>query len=347
MIGGLFKYGDLSTKIRAMKGKMLTEYDYEQMMMKPNVKEVALYLKNNTYYKEALKDLNERDIHRGKLEVMLYRSVVSDALKIAKHLSGTEKKIYRYIYRKLEIEDLKKMLRTLATGNSLETLDRAGLFVSRYSRIDFDKSLAATNANELVESLEGTNFYGLLHPLVSSTGEVDTFAAEMILDLYYFQKTAKQVKKAESRTDQLLLEQLLGVEADFKNIFWIYRAKKYYHLNREMIFRYLIPHNYKLNQKTLTEMIETKSIEAFISRVEKTYYGQIIDFAHERVELQAMSFIYKLQERSMRQKPFSIAPIIGYMYLKETEVLNITNIVEGIRYNIGRDNIKGYLAGVK
>ena len=344
---GLFKYGDLSTKIRAMKGKMLTHEDYEQMMLKPNVKEVALYLKNNTYYKEALEDLNENDIHRGKLEVMLYRSVVSDALKIAKHLSGIEKRIYRYVYRKLEIEDLKKMLRTLATGKSLETLDRASLFVSHYSRIDFDKSLAAKTVNELIETLEGTNFYGLLKPLVSKSGEIDTFAAEMILDLYYFQKTSKQVKKVKSRKDQLLLKQLLGLEADFKNIFWIYRAKKYYRLNKEMIYRYLIPHTYKLNQKTLTEMIDAPTIDAFVERVEKTYYGHIIDFTHERVELQSMSFIYELQERSMRQNPFSIAPIIGYMYLKETEVLNITNIVEGIRYNIGRDNIKGYLAGVE
>ena len=48
---GMFKYGDLSTKIRGMKGKMLTSYDYEQMMLKRNVNEVALYLKNNTYYK--------------------------------------------------------------------------------------------------------------------------------------------------------------------------------------------------------------------------------------------------------------------------------------------------------
>jgi V/A-type H+-transporting ATPase subunit C len=344
---GLFKYGDLSTKIRAMKGKMLTHDDYEQMMIKPNVKEVALYLKNNTYYKDALQDLNESDIHRGKLEVMLYRSVVSDALKIAKHLTGTEKRIYRYVYRKLEIEDVKKMLRTLATGKSLQTLDRASLFVSHYSRIDFNKSLAAKNVKELVDTLEGTNFYGLLKPLVSNSEEIDTFAAEMILDLYYFQKTAKQVKKVESKTDQVLLDQLLGVEADFKNIFWIYRAKKYYNLNREMIFRYLIPHKYKLNHKILAELIDTKSIESFINRVEETYYGQIIDFTYERVELQAMSFIYELQERSMRQNPFSIAPIIGYMYLKETEVLNITNIVEGIRYNIGRDNIKDYLAGVK
>ncbi len=344
---GLFKYGDLSTKIRAMTGKMLTTKDYTAMMSKTTVKEVALYLKNNTYYKEALQDLNESDIHRGKLEVMLYRAVVSDALKIAKHLSGTEKKIYRYIYRKLEIEDLKKMLRTLASGKSLETLDRAGLFVSRYSRIDFDRSLAAKNVQELVESLKGTNFYELLRPLITTSGEIDTFVAEMILDLYYFQKTSKQVKKAESRTDQLLLEQLLGVEADMKNIFWIYRAKKYYSFNREMIFRYLIPHTYKLNRKTLTEMIDATSINHFIDYVEETYYGHVIDFSNERLELQTMTFVYELQQRSMRQKPFSIAPVIGYMYLKETEVLNITNIVEGIRYNIGSENIKGYLAGIK
>jgi len=48
----------------------------------------------------------------------------------------------------------------------------------------------------------------------------------------------------------------------------------------------------------------------------------------------------------MRNEAYSISPIIGYMYLKELEVQNITNIVEGIRYDLGDQDIHKYLAGV-
>lgn len=343
---GMFKYGDLSTKIRGMKGKMLSSYDYEQMMLKRNVNEVALYLKNNTYYKDALSNLTNNDVHRGQLEVLLYRAVVTDALKIAKHLTGAEKKIYRYIYRKLETEDVKKMLRTLQMGQKLSELDRSTLFVSRYSKIDFNLSLEATTITALVESLKGTNFYPILRPLINEKGGMDIFTAEMVLDLYYYQKTAKQVKKMATGKDKELLENLFGLEADFKNIFWIFRARKYYNLSKEMIHRYMIPYNYKLNNEVLNEMIEAMDMNGILKLIDQTYYGKIIDFREDKVELQFLSYMHKIQQRSMRTEPFSIAPIIGYMYLKELEVLNITNIVEGIRYGVEPDKIHEYLAGV-
>lgn len=344
---GMLKYGDLSTKIRGMKGKMLTSYDYEQMMLKRNVNEVALYLKNNTYYKEALENITSNGVHRGQLEVLLYRAVVTDALKIAKHLTGNEKKIYRYIYRKLETEDVKKMLRTLQMGQKLSELDRSTLFVSKYSNIDFDISLEATTITALVESISNTGFYRMLRPLINDKGGMDIFTAEMVLDLYYYQKTAKQVKKMSTGKDRELLQELFGLEADFKNIFWIFRAKKYYNLSREMIHRYMIPFHYKVRNEVLNEMIEAVDMESVLKLIDLTFYGKIIDFRLERVELQFLSYMHKIQQRSMRTEPFTIAPIIGYMYLKELEVLNITNIVEGIRYDVEPDKIHEYLAGVK
>jgi len=343
----IYKYSALSAKIRGMKGKMLTSHDYEQMMLKKNVNEVAAYLVNNTYYKESLPADYTTNVHRGQLEVLLYRAVVTDALKIAKHLKGDEKKIYRYIYRKLEIEDIKKMLRTLHMGKPLSELDRSTLFVSRYSIIDFDVSLKAQTIPELVESLSETSFHRILNPLVNDSGEIDIFVAEMELDLYYYTKTARQVNKMAKGKDKLLLEELFGLEADFKNIYWIYRAKKYYKLNREMIYRYMISFRYKLTKEVINEMVESKDLEGLVNIVERTYLGKFINFHQERIELQFLSFMQSLQQRTMRLVPFSIAPIIGYMYLKELEVLDITNIVEGIRYDVEPEEIKKYLAGVE
>lgn len=341
---GIFKYGGLSAKIRVMKGKMLTVDDYEQMMLKKNVSEIAAYLKSNTSYKEALKDLTDDDVHRGHFEVLLYRAVVSDALKIAKHLYGAEKKIYRYIYRKLETEDVKKMLRTLQMGRKLSDIDRATLFVSKYSIIDFTKSLEAIDVEGLVDTLKGTYFYPILKPIINENGRIDIFTAEMLLDLSYFQRMEKLIKKFSKGKDREVLRDLLGLEADFRNMFWIFRAKKYYSLSKEMIYRYMIPFRYKLSKETFNEMIEAPDMESVIALIGKTFYGNIVNFDEERVELQFLSYMHDVQERSMRNEPFTIAPVVGYMYLKEIEVLNITNIVEGIRYNVEPKQIHKYLA---
>ncbi|MBC7959476.1 MAG: V-type ATPase subunit, partial [Vallitaleaceae bacterium] len=179
----MFKYSHLSAKISAMKGKMLSEDDYLAMISKKNVLEVATYLKNETYYSTAFQTLNEKDVHRDYLEVMLVRAEITDALKIAKYLTGKDKKIYRYVYRKQEIEDLKKMLRTLQMGKRLTDIDRKTLFISKYSKIDFNETLRARNITELVESIRGTKFYGILKPLILEENKIDLFSAEMALDM--------------------------------------------------------------------------------------------------------------------------------------------------------------------
>lgn len=346
-MNGMIKYGDLSTKIRVMKGKMLTRQDYDQMMQKKSVREVALYLKHNTYYKDDLETIDENEVHRGQLEILLYRAVVRDALKIAKHLTGNEKKIYRYVYRRLETDDVKKMLRTLQMGKPVSEVDRSTLFVSRYSKIDFNKSLEAKNVSELVESLKDTNFYKILKPLINDKGDIDIFSAEMALDFYYYQKTSDQVKKLSEGRDRDIFQMMHGLDVDFRNIYFILRAKKHYDLSNELIRRYIIPVRYKLHRTQLNEMIECFNLEELLKVIDRTFYGKIIDFRQEKVEVQFLSYMYKLQERAMRNEPYTIAPVIGYMYLKQIEVMNITNIIEGIRYSVEPDKIEDYLFGIK
>lgn len=342
----IFKYSHLTTKIRAMQGKMLTKEDYEQMILKKSVKDVAIYLKNNTYYAQALEDLNENDVHRGHLEILLYRAVIVDALKIARYLKGHEKTIYRYVYRKQEIEDLKKILRTLQMGKSLDELDRNTLFISKHSVIDFTKSLKAKNIEEFVETVKGTNFYPILKPLIIDENTIDIFAAEMALDMYFFKRVMNQVETIVTGRDKIIVETAFGLEAEFRNLLWIYRGKKYYNINKEMLYRYLIPYRNKIKNKEYAKMIESQDEEELLEVLEKGFFSKIIDFREDNWESQFIGYLEKHQIKNMKLYPFSIAPIVGYIYVKEVEIINITTIIEGIRYKVSPTEIRKYLAGL-
>jgi len=337
------KYSHLSTKIRAMLGRMLTEQDYEKMLQLKDVKSVVLYLKNNTYYRYALDTLNEQDIHRGHVEVLLYRAELTDALKIARYMKGTERKIYRFVYRKQEIEDIKKMLRTLQRGSSLDTLDRKRLFISKNSRIDFNKALNAKTITELVRSIRNTRFYDILSPLIIDENSIDLFAAEMALDLYYFTVIREQVKTIVHGKDREILKSFFGSEADIKNIMWIYRARHYYKLNKEMVYRYLIPFNNKLKMSFIDTLIEAPDEERLLEIIRSSPYGHVFDDNPVRWELMFMRNFLSKQLNNLRIYPFSIAPIIGYIYAKEAEISNITTIIEGVRYEVSPENMKSDL----
>jgi len=345
-MSGLLKYASLSAKISAMKSHLLTKDDFAQLVNMQNVGDIAAYLVAHTHYKDVLAPINLSDVHRGQIEVLLYHSVIDDSIRIEQHLSGGNKRLYRYFYRKLEIEDVKKMLRTLQMGRPLSELDQTTLFISKYSRINFNESLAATSVVSLVESLKNTNFYGILKPLIQPNELIDMFSAEMALDLYYYQKTTKQLNKMILGKDKELLHEMFGIDQDFKNIMWVYRAKKVYNLSREMMLRYIIPYFYRVKIDVLTQMIDSDTDEELLRIISKTFYGKYIDFNADYIEVQFLNYMIRQQKSLMRKHEFSIAPVIGYIYLKEMEAQNIINIIEGIRYKIDADTITNFLVGV-
>ncbi|PKM52403.1 MAG: hypothetical protein CVV02_01235 [Firmicutes bacterium HGW-Firmicutes-7] len=341
----IFKHSHLSSKIRAMKGKMLSEDDYRNMMVKSSVNEIAAYLKSNTYYGETLKDLNEKSVHRGYLEILLYRAEISDTLKIARYLKGKDKLIYRYVYRKQEIEDLKKMLRTLQMGKHLEEIDRQTLFISKYSKINFNESLKSKTVDELIQSVKGTNFYNILKPLLIDSTHIDLFSAEMALDLYYYNKLMSQLNKEVRGKDRDIVSSIIGAEADLRNILWIYRGTKYYNTNKEILYRYLIPLSYKLKKQELMKMVEAKDEQEVIEMVQETYYRNYLGVDPNLWEHEFIMYLLKIQYKNVQSYPYSLAPIVGYIVIKEMEINNIIAIIEGVRYQVPPDEIRKQLIG--
>lgn len=341
----ILKYSHLSAKISGMKGKMLTENDYLAMMSKKNVSEVASYLKNETYYADAFQTLNDKDVHRDYLEVMLVRAEISDALRIAKYLRGDDKKIYRYVYRKQEIEDLKNMLRTLQMGRSLSEIDRKTLFISKYSKIDFNESLKAKTIVELIDTVRGTKFYGILKPLILEENKIDLFSAEMSLDMYYFDRLLLQLKATKSDQEREIFKTLIGAQADIKNILWIYRGKKYYDINKELLYRYLIPLSYKLRKDDLAKMLEAKDEDEVTEWVLETKYKNILGKWPRHWEHDFFKYLAKVESKIVRRFPHSLAPVVGYIILKELEISNIIAIIEGIRYQVASEDIRSQLIG--
>lgn len=341
----IFKYSHLSSKIRAMKGKMLSEDDYKNMMQKSSVSEIATYLKSNTYYGESLQDLNENNVHRGYLEILLYRAEISDALKIARYLKGNDKLIYRYVYRKQEIEDLKKMLRTLQMGKELKEIDKKTLFISKYSKINFNETLTAKTIHELIESVKGTNFYSILKPLLLDENNIDLFSAEMALDMYYYNKLMGQQKKEVRGKDSEIVGSIIGAEADLRNILWIYRGKKYYETNKEVLYRYLIPLSYKLKKQELMKMVEAKDEKEVIELVQSTYYKSYLGNDPSLWEHEFLLYLLKVQYKNIQSYPYSLAPIVGYIVIKEMEIDNIIAIIEGVRYQVTPEEIRKQLIG--
>jgi V/A-type H+-transporting ATPase subunit C len=66
MLRELNRYSGCYAKVRVMRRSLLKEKDYEELVSKHAVTELAAYLKQNTGYAKALEQISPADIHRAK-----------------------------------------------------------------------------------------------------------------------------------------------------------------------------------------------------------------------------------------------------------------------------------------
>ncbi|MBC7960752.1 MAG: V-type ATPase subunit, partial [Vallitaleaceae bacterium] len=208
-----------------------------------------------------------------------------------------------------------------------------------------NETLRARNITELVESIRGTKFYGILKPLILEENKIDLFSAEMALDMYYYNRLIGQLKPSMQDKEGEILRKLFGAEADLKNILWIYRGKKYYNINKDILNRYLIPLSDKLQKEELNKLVEANDDVEVIELIQNTFYKDVLTGNPKKWEHEFLQYLLKVERKNVRFFPFSLAPVVGYIVLKELEINNIISIIEGIRYSVPSEDIRDQLIG--
>ena len=74
-MGNLLSYSGISTKIRAMQSRLVTDEQLEEIVQLPNVPQVTAYLKRTPEYQNVWSGLDENDLHRGQIEKLLKKSI--------------------------------------------------------------------------------------------------------------------------------------------------------------------------------------------------------------------------------------------------------------------------------
>ena len=151
-------------------------------------------------------------------------------------------------------------------------------------------------------------------------------------DVAYNNKLLYLYTKRYLKNDKDILE-LIGTKIDILNILSIYRAKKYYNLPKDKIMDKLIKVNYKIPKDTIIKLCEQTSIQDLFKVLEETRYRHIfIADNEEQIEKKAKQYLYKIYKKHLRQDLLKFSNILAYIFLREIEIENIINIIEGTRY---------------
>lgn len=341
----LTRYSAVNTKIRVMEKEFLRREDYLKMLKKKSVAEVARYLKENISYGKLLGGIRLDTVSRRDLEDILKRNMIKNMDKLIHYFWDDYKDLVRSLYIKYEIEDLKVLARSIFNGKKPETIEKPLSFLGKYSRIDPKKLFKSRTIGDLIYSLEGSEFFGVLKPLVDGKRE-NLFRFEMALDMGYFDIIQSRRLKI-SGEDRKMLKKWEGMVADLYNIQWIYRGKKFYNLSPEELLNYTINFGDRLTFADRKDMCYTKNLEELYRMTINSVYGFL--FKEEEIsrdiymERRINRFMYYELKALTRKFPMSIIQTIGYVWSLEFEIRDIISIIESIRYDLLPEEARKFL----
>ena len=78
-----------------MYGDFLKAEDYERMIKFTSISDIVSYLKKHPFYESILKDINEKAVHRGQLELLIRKNNFDRILKLIHSVYTKDKSYYQ------------------------------------------------------------------------------------------------------------------------------------------------------------------------------------------------------------------------------------------------------------
>ncbi|MBN2260165.1 MAG: V-type ATPase subunit [Clostridiales bacterium] len=331
-----------NSKAKALMGRLLSDLDYKKLEETKNFNEFLLYLTKNTFYSNVFPIVDDI-IHRNQVEIGMKKNILKNFEKFYHYYNDDYRKLFKILFMRYEIENLKLFLRALTRNEEIQHLKEHLITSEIYSSLDYSRLLKSRNIGEFIESLSGTQYYQLLKVYLVEESEKMQFYMEMVLDRVYFRNLKEIIIKLQGK-DKKLMEELLGVNSDLLNIQWIYRAKKFYFLSPEEILNYTLESGLKYDFKRLKVFCYMDPIEDLVNIIMKTEYKVLFSDGDIFMERNMERYLFYLLDSLIKKGNQTIIIPIAYMHKLEYEARDLYSILEGIKYEV--KNIDEYLVRI-
>jgi V/A-type H+-transporting ATPase subunit C len=139
-----------------------------------------------------------------------------------------------------------------------------------------------------------------------------------------------------------MLRALVGTRVDLMNIYWIYRARRFFGMSPEASLTWIMKSRYRAKFELLTKVAFAEP-RALSATLKGTPYAQVFDTRDADVSLGEVAVernIYRLlssvAERIFLTGTLGFQNVAAYLTLKELEVRDLVAVAEMVRYGFDR-----------
>ena len=320
-------------KIRARYAKRLVREDYENLVACSGVSEIAAYLKNKQTYHESLLNIDDKNVRRNFLESVLNQYFFEDLASIAKYDLTFGRKIFKYILKKFEIRQINRFLIFLKSGDVSKFECSFPKFLKSRSKVKFDSFNKAENYNDLLNTVYKTEYYEILKSNIDKNLNFDINKIETELYNNIFSMFLDAISKLNSKV-KTKIKKFLYSCVDVSNAIRIARAKKFYSADDDFISGITFSFgDYKFLKYNL---LKDSNFSDF------SFIDDSID-SIQKLEKFLKIMRFEWSRKNIRYSDISEVVGFSYVFLKEMEISNVINIIEGVRYGISKEKIRQLL----
>ncbi|KXB02176.1 hypothetical protein AKJ44_01230 [candidate division MSBL1 archaeon SCGC-AAA261F17] len=192
---------------------------------------------------------------------------------------------------------------------------------------------SAGTLDRILEYLEESEYYDTLsETMEEGYAEWGVSALIWALDGFYYSNLWENIRTKKAQRS--ILEKMIGIELDAINIKLILRLKKE-DVHPGTIAEFTVP-SHLLSNEQIERMTTAEDVQSAAEVTSDTPYGPVVQGALQQFEETGSLFalekaldeeILKMSREISLVQPFTIAPVINYLRLKETEVRNLRTII--------------------
>ncbi|MGB4440453.1 MAG: V-type ATPase subunit [Sedimentibacter sp.] len=334
-------YYAIQTKIISKKGHIIKKIDLEKILECTTVDQLKSLLLNNKEFNKLLESVKNVDMNRNSMEVILGRFKTLETEDLLHYFSGSYKDFIESLLIECEIQDLSLILRKIARGESLSSIEERFVHSEKHATLPFEKLMASKNVAQFTENLKGTPYYSGLRNLTTEDAINREFHIEMKLYVELYKNLMEKAEKLDKEDKEAVLD-IIGLKIDLLNVQWIYRALNYYKISPEEILIYSLLGGKSINYKKLKKLCYSKNVNEFQQLVKSYLKFDIFENTNSKgIDSAVDSYLYDyLQKKNFK----NIGVAVSYIYLIGIIVDDFTTIVEGIKYKVPKEKLKSYLA---
>ena len=335
----------VSAKARAKYGRFLTDRDYTSILACQSVAEVMVYLKSHTHFASVLSDVNERDVHRGRLEQMLRQYLFNEFDSLCRYDSSVSSGFSRYIVEKIETEQIIRFLVLLNSNSTEKFIFQFPAFLSKHTELDVNRLANAHGFDEFLDSLQHTSYYEILKGFTpDDKGRLPISDIENALYGRIMKSVLELISKKTKGSERRELMSIFKTINDYSIFSRILRLKKYYHLSSEVIRANMMPEYSSLSPKLIDRMCQAQSSAEVFQIMQSTGSGRMIGkIGYKYAGDISPRVQYRLAKKNIRFSNNPSVVMVSFMFLSETELMNVISLIEGIRYRLDPKIIKSLI----